>query len=240
MSDITEKASSFADDLGAAARRNPISAVLIGIGIASLFASGKSAGRVGDVLRNAVLERVPRGAKEALDTKVGIGASSGGLRDAASSTFDALGDKSADAVGQVAEYSRTLPDPGELIDTARDNLTELFRAQPLALGVIGLAIGAGIAVALPNTDVEDAYLGEASEAVRSKTAELAGHHVQNATTLASNVMEAAAEEARRQGLTSEEAKAAAGRVAGKVSRVAEAARKGRPSKPDDHSNLPQN
>jgi hypothetical protein len=241
MSDITEKASSFVDDLGAAARRNPISAVLIGIGIASLFASGKSARRIGDVLRNVGLERVPRGAKEALDTAaVGKGANSGALREAASSSFDALRARSEDAVSQVAEYSRTLPDPGELVDTARDNLMELFKAQPLALGVVGLAIGAGIAAALPNTDVEDTYLGEASETVRSKTAELAGHQVENATTLASNVMEAAAEEARRQGLTMEDAKVAAGRVAVKVSRVAEAAHNGRPSKPVDHSNPHQN
>jgi hypothetical protein len=226
MSDITEKASGFVDDLGAAARRNPISAVLIGIGIASLFASAKSAARVGDVLRGAGLDRVPAAAKDTLDTvKVGIGSRSEALRDAANSSFDTLREKSADAIGQVTEYSRTMPDPGELVDTARDNLTELFRAQPLALGVIGLAIGAGIAAALPNTDVENTYLGEASDTVRTKTAELAGHQVENATKLAGNVIDAAAEEARRQGLTLEDAKAAAGHVAGKVSRVAEAARR---------------
>jgi hypothetical protein len=213
MNDMTEKATGFVDDLGAAARRNPISAVLIGIGMASLFASGKFAGRVGDVLRSAGLDRVP------------AAANSEALRDAANTSFDALREKSADAVGQLTEFSRTMPDPGELVDTARDNLTELFRAQPLALGVIGLAIGAGIAAALPNTDVEDSYLGEASDTVRSKTAELAGHQVDNATKLASNVFDAAAEEARRQGLTLEDAKAAAGSVAGKVSRVAEAARR---------------
>jgi hypothetical protein len=226
MNDITEKTSGFVDDLGAAARRNPISAVLIGIGIASLFASGKSATRVGDVLRSAGLDRVPAAAKDTLDTvKVGISSRSEALRDAATSSFDALREKSADAVDQVAEYSRTMPDPADVIVTARDNLTELFRAQPLALGVIGLAIGAGIAAALPNTDVENAYLGEASDTVKTKTAELAGHQVENATKLAGNVIDAAAEEASRQGLTLAGAKAAAGHVAGKVSRVAEAARR---------------
>jgi hypothetical protein len=227
MNDVTEKASGFIDDLGDAARRNPISALLIGIGIASLFASGKSVARVGDVLRSAGLDRVPAAAKDTLDTvKLRIGSGSEAVRDAANSSLDALREKGADTVGQVTEYSRTMLDPSELLDTARDNLTELFRAQPLALGVIGLAIGAGVAAALPDTDVEDTYLGEASNTVRNKTAEFAGHQVDNATKLASNVIDAAAEEARRQGLTLEDAKTAAANVAGRVSRVAEAARRG--------------
>jgi nucleoside recognition membrane protein YjiH len=119
-----------------------------------------------------------------------------------------------------------MPDPGEIIGTARDNLTELFKTQPLALGVIGLAIGAGIAAAMPNTEVEDTYLGQASETVRSKTAELAGQQVGTATTLATKVIDAASEEARKQGLTLEGARTAAGEVNGKVSRVVDAARKG--------------
>lgn len=64
------------------------------------------------------------------------------------------------SIARIAEYGRAMPDPGAVFDTARDSLTELFRARPLALGALGLAIGAGIAAALPKTDIEDAYLGE--------------------------------------------------------------------------------
>ena len=107
--------------------------------------------------------------------------------------------------------------------TRRDNLTALFKAQPLALGAIGLAIGAGIAAALPGTEVENTYLGEVSEAVRSKTTEIAGHQVDKATTLAAQVIDVAAEEARKQGLTTEGVKAAAGDLAERVRRVVGAA-----------------
>ena len=47
MTDVTEKGSDFIKDLGDAARRNPISAALIGMGLVWLFAGGKSAARSG-------------------------------------------------------------------------------------------------------------------------------------------------------------------------------------------------
>jgi hypothetical protein len=40
MTDVTEKGSDFIKDLGDAARRNPISAALIGMGLVWLFAGG--------------------------------------------------------------------------------------------------------------------------------------------------------------------------------------------------------
>jgi hypothetical protein len=47
-----------------------------------------------------------------------------------------------------------------------------FKAQPLALGAIGLAIGARIAAALPRTEMEADYLGETSDTVKAKATPL--------------------------------------------------------------------
>ena len=107
----------------------------------------------------------------------------------------------------------------------RGNLTDLFKAQPLALGAIGLAIGAGIAAALPNTDIEKSYLGETSETLKSKAAEIAGQQIDKAATVATTVAETVADEARRQGLTIDSAKAAMDDLSGKVGRVVDAAGK---------------
>jgi hypothetical protein len=128
--------------------------------------------------------------------------------------------------------SLTMSNPADVFETARNNLTELFKAQPLALGAIGLAIGAGLAAAISNTEVENAYLGEASETLRSKTAEIAGQQVDKAATIATHVIEAAAEEARDQGLTTEGAKAVAGDLANRVGRVVDAARTGAAERAD--------
>jgi hypothetical protein len=113
-----------------------------------------------------------------------------------------------------------------MFDTVRSNLSELFEAQPLALGAIGLAIGAGIAAALPPSEVEAAYLGETSDTVKAKAAEFAAEQTARATMVAQDVMGAVTDEARKQGLTVEGAKSAAGDISAKVGRVVDAAGKG--------------
>jgi hypothetical protein len=225
MSDAADKTSSFIDSLGEAAQRNPLSAALIGMGVLWLVA-GKSTGRVADLLQSTGLDRIPDTVRDTFSSvQSDLGDRTAAARDAVGSSFNAVRDKSEDAISQAAEFAQGIPSSGAL-GTARDNLAALFKAQPLALGAIGLAIGAGIAAALPATEVENAYLGEASETVRSKSAEIAGQQVDRATTLATQVIDVATEEARKQGLTTEGVKAAAGDLASKVGRVVEAARAG--------------
>ena len=142
-----------------------------------------------------------------------------------------FGAEQTDTLGRYAkslpEYARSIPDyaraipesGGEMMHTLRSNLAELFKAQPLALGAIGLAIGAGIAAALPPTKAESEYLGETSEAVQEKAKRFAGE----AKEVAEDAFNAAAEEARRQRLTLEGAKSAADEVSQRASRVAGAA-----------------
>jgi len=222
MSDTTEKATDFLKDLGDAARRNPVSTALIGMGLLWLFTGGKPVGRAGDLFRSAGLNRLPDTATEALGnvgSRLGAGAES--VRDIANST---VREGAGSTLDQASDFAKSMRE-GDAFQAARENLTELFRAQPLALGAIGLAIGAGIAAALPGTDVENSYLGEVSETVKSKTAELAGQQVDKAATLANDAMDAGAEEARRQGLTIDGARAAVADVTDRAGRVVDAAKK---------------
>jgi hypothetical protein len=204
MSDTTEKATDFLKDLGDAARRNPVSTALIGMGLLWLFTGGKPVGRAGDLFRSAGLNRLPDTATEALGnvgSRLGAGAES--VRDIANST---VREGAGSTLDQASDFAQSMRE-GDAFQAARENLTELFRAQPLALGAIGLAIGAGIAAALPGTDVENSYLGEVSE------------------TLANDAMDAGAEEARRQGLTIDGARAAVADVTDRAGRVVDAAKK---------------
>jgi hypothetical protein len=198
MNDKTEGGSSFVQDLRDAAARNPVSAALIGMGILWMLTGAKSPAGAGNAFRSAGLDRIP----DALDNvRTGLKESAGSVMDAAASTLGAVRERSASTLDNVAEYGRAMPYPGAVFDHARDSLSELFRAQPLALGAIGLAIGAGIASALPKTDVEDAYLGEVSQTVKTQAAEIAGQQVEKTAALASDIVEAASAEARKQGLT---------------------------------------
>jgi hypothetical protein len=218
MNHRTESGSSFVEDLRDAAARNPVSAALIGMGVLWMLTGAKSPAGAGNAFRRA---------GEALDNvRSGLKESTGSATDVAASTLNAVRERGATTLDNVADYGRGMPEPGAVFDTARDGLSELFRAQPLALGAIGLAIGAGIAAALPKTGVEDAYLGEVSQTVKKQAAEIAGQQVNKATALASDVVEAASAEARKQGLTPDGAKAAVDDITERVGRVVDSAKNG--------------
>ncbi len=227
MSEISEKTSGFVKELGEAARRNPLSAALIGVGVLWLLSDGKSRRRAGDVLRSTGLDSIPETAKDAFaNIRSGVDAGAGAVRDAAGPSLRVMREKRAQAVDQVTDFATSISESGHVFETVRDNLSELFKSQPLALGAVGLAIGAGIAAAFPTTDAEDAYMGEVSDTVRSKTAEIAGQQIDKATTIATDVIDAATDEARKQGLTPKGASAAVVDIAERMGRVVDAARAG--------------
>jgi hypothetical protein len=222
MNDKAGNVVSFASDLRDAAARNPVSAALIGMGVLWMLTGGRSAETAGNAFRRA-RERIP----DALDNvRAGLQESGGSIRDAATSKLDDVFESGAAARDKIGEYRHAIPDAGAAFITARDNLTELFRAQPLALGAIGLAIGAGIAAALPKSDLEDGFLGEASEAVKAQASEIVGQQAEKVTTRANDVIDAAAAEARKQGLTLDDAKAVTNDISGRVGRVLDAVKNG--------------
>jgi hypothetical protein len=234
MSDISEKTTDFVRDLSDAARQNPIAATLIGMGVVWLFAGGRTVERAGDFVRGAGFEHLPEAADRTWDVarsglKSGANSIGEGLasardtvQDSAAAAFESAGRFGREQANVVSDYARSIPGAGaELLDTARSNLAELFRAQPLALGAIGLAIGAGIAAALPPSEVESAYLGETSDTIKAKVTEFASEQTDRAAKVAKDVMGAVTEEARKQGLTVEDAKSAVGEISAKVGRVVE-------------------
>jgi hypothetical protein len=233
MSDISAKTSDFVRDLGAAARQNPLSAALIGMGVLWLFTGGRTAQRAAEFVRRSGFDR---NAFETARSTVKSGTDAIGER--VTSAQDALRDGSAGALDSAtrfgrayadtaSEYISAIPEAGaEMFDTVRSNLSEVFRAQPLALGAIGIAIGAGIAAAFPPSEMEAAYLGETSDTVKAKAGEFAAEQTAQATAVAGAVAGAIGDEARRQGLTVEDAKSAASDISAKVGRVVDAAGKG--------------
>jgi hypothetical protein len=239
MSDISEKGSDFFRDLGNAARKNPLSAALIGLGVFWLFTGSRPVKRAADFVRRTGFDRIPDAAGNAYEAaRSTFRSGAGSIGEHVTSAKDALRDDSADALDSAttrfgrdysdaaSDYARSIPGAGaEMFDTARSNLTELIRTQPLALGAIGLAIGAGIAAALPSSEVEVAYLGDTSETVKAKAAEFATEQTAHATTLSEGVMGAVTEEARKEGLAVEGAKSAVGDISAKVGRVVDAAGK---------------
>lgn len=71
----------------------------------------------------------------------------------------------------------------------RNNMQDLFERHPVALGVAGLALGAGIAASLPLSARERDTLGKANEALRSKLGEAAEQARHMASAVADEVQQ---------------------------------------------------
>jgi hypothetical protein len=238
MTEVLERGSSFVRDLGEAARENPVSAVLIGIGALWLFGGGALAIARSTADRRPDDDWMPspaggpaRTRDAAMDSSARLGANTTSaterLKTNASAALENASRFGREQVSTVSQYARSIPDSGaEMVGTFRSGLTDLFEAQPLALGAIGLAIGAGIAAAMPVTKTESEYLGEVSDTFKEKAKRFADEQSTRAAEVADQAFKAAAEEAQRQGLTVEAAKAAADDISKKVGRVADAAGKG--------------
>jgi hypothetical protein len=230
MSDNSERLGGFVRDLGDAARSNPVSAALIGMGTVWLLTSQSRRGE--ELIRRTGMHRLPDVARDAWEgARSNLRSGAENVRDAA----DTVRERGGEVVDQVtqagkrlsraaADYTEEWPDrPGSLLDDVRGNLSDLFRSQPLAIGAVGLAIGAAIAASFPVTETETEYLGETSDFVKDKASEIAGEQVQRATEVGKKVAEAVADEARQQGLTGDGLKAAATDLSNKAGRVAGAA-----------------
>jgi hypothetical protein len=120
--------------------------------------------------------------------------------------------RSQRSTGSSMDY----PDVGRRV---QDTLSDLFARQPLLLGAVGLAIGAGIAASMPASETEDRVMGDTADTVKDRAGELWRETKQRAVDTASRGME----EARKQGLAPEAAGNAARNIASKVMGVADKA-----------------
>lgn len=127
--------------------------------------------------------------------------------DAAADMSAAVGDRVRQAAASGREYGAAI----------QSRLSENLERQPLLLGAIGLAIGAGVAASFATTAVEREWIGDSAAAARDKAGEAVADH-------ARHVMSTVREEAERQNLTPEAMKETAATMAGKARNVAEAAR----------------
>ena len=240
MTGGSERAGGFIRELSEAAQRNPVSAALIGMGAIWLFAGRSRHGE--ELMRRSGINRLPDAARDAWE-----GASSNlrsGVRsigEAASETTDTLrrqGDRVVEKLSDsgekiartAAEYAEELPNQASgLLDDVSGRMTDLFKSQPLAIGAIGLAIGAAVAASLPRTETEQDYFGESSEFIKQKAAQFAGEQAERAGEVGQRAVEALADEAERQGLTPDGLKSAATELSEKARRIAQAATASRPS-----------
>jgi hypothetical protein len=237
----------FVSGLQDAIRQNPVSAALIGMGVLWMFTGGAKITAAAALLAPAA-RATATGIGGGLQASANAaGAAGEGLRGAASRAADSVRETVADVAATVGNTASQAYDSArgamtdgasEIKDDFRDgtraatgmagtlqgNLKDTFERQPLLLGAIGLALGAGMAAAVPPTQLETEYAGDAAEKVTAQVKEFATAQVDRVSAAAERTLEAVKDEAAAQGLTPQDAKDAAVAVGEKLKTVAKAAR----------------
>lgn len=235
--------SNFVNDLQDAIRQNPVSAALVGMGVLWMFTGGNRISAAA-ALFPAAAKSIAGNAAEGLARSADAAASAGnqvrsaseriveGVRDTATQAVSAVGDAASGtfdtvkgAVPDIKRAARTQAETGGVGGVLQNNLKETFERQPLLLGAIGLAIGAGMAAAVPPTELERDFAGDTAAKVTADAKEFAGTQVDKAKAVANRTLEAVKDEIEAQGLTADAAKEGAAAIGGKLKSVARAARR---------------
>jgi hypothetical protein len=238
----------FFSGLQDAVRQNPVSAALVGMGIVWMFAGGNRITAAASLLSpaaRAAAAGVGVGLQNSADA---VGAVTESARAVGSRVVDGVVDAVSGASASVSETASQAydsvkgmvsePNPKtNALPTVRagtaagmagglhNNLKETFERQPLLLGAIGFAVGAGMAAGLPPTKIETEFAGDTADRVTAQVKDFASEQVDRVTETAKRTVDAVKEEAVVQGLTPQAAKVGAAAIGEKVKTVAEAARR---------------
>ena len=190
-------ANEFVQNLGGAAKQNPMPVALVGIGLAWLMALGRHPAQ--------------NYGYESSTSSSGIRDKASGMMqsasDALSSTKDRLSGSMGSARGTVSQTMGSMRDSaGHVTDTARQQwerarggVDYLVHEQPLALGAIGLAIGAILGAAAPRTRMEEQMVGDTARNLTDKAKEMGSQQLEKAKEVTKEVAEKTMGQPRPQG-----------------------------------------
>jgi hypothetical protein len=195
----------FVQNLGTQAKNNPMPIALVGIGLAWLMASGKNPPARYSYESTSYGPSVGERASELGNKASGMASSA---KDRISGTTQAVGDRmrqareSLTSTGQSARQrvSDLSDSARQQMDRARSGMDYMMREQPLALGAIGLAIGAIVAAMAPRTRKEDELMGDTRDRMLDQAKEAGKEKLEQAKEVANTAVGAATKEAESRGL----------------------------------------
>lgn len=174
-------ANEFVHNLGGAAKNNPLPVTLVGIGLAWLMALGRQPAQHEGYGAYGSGSSGPGIREKASGAMHGVSERMSSMRESASGSMGSMKERA----GHVSESAK------QQWQRARGGIDSLINEQPLALGAIGLAIGAIMGGIAPRTRKEEEMMGEASRNLMEKTKEAAAPHLEKAKETAQQAAQTA-------------------------------------------------
>jgi len=201
-------ANEYLHSLGNSVKQNPVPLALVGVCLGWMMMSGRNNGgashgagmqSAGSRLRRATddawsgarerarqarttLSDAAQTARERFDqTRQSVSSTAQSARE----RFDDARQSVSSAVSSTAQtaraaLSRSADVAQRQFERARGGYEWMLREQPLALGAIGVAIGALLAAAAPRTEAEDEWMGEASDRLAERAKEAGREQMERA------------------------------------------------------------
>ena len=197
-------ANEYLHNLGNSVKQNPVPLALVGVCLGWMMMSSRNNGGAsygGDVqstgssLRRATddawsgtRERARQARTTLSDAAQTARERFDQTRQSVSSTAQSARERLDDARQSVSSTAQTARDAlsrsadvaQRQFKRARGGYEWMLREQPLALGVIGVAIGALLAAAAPRTEAEDEWMGEASDRLAERAKEAGREQMERA------------------------------------------------------------
>ena len=165
-------AAEFVQNLGGTAKHNPLPIALTAIGIGWLMALGREPAQpnYGSTSTSGLRDGMSSMRDKASGAMYSASDSLSSAKDRVSGSMSSMRERA----GQVTESARYQ------WDRARGGVDYMLREQPLALGAIGLAVGAMLAAMAPRTQKEEELMGEASRNLMEKAKETGSQQLEKA------------------------------------------------------------
>jgi ElaB/YqjD/DUF883 family membrane-anchored ribosome-binding protein len=169
-------ANEFVQNLGGQVKHNPLPVSLVGIGLAWLMAASKRQPDYGS--RSGTASYGARLGERTGEMKDKLAQAAQSMRERASATTQSA----KETLGAFGSSARSQ------MDRAKSSADYMMREQPLALGAIGVAVGAFLAAMAPRTRQEDELMGEARDRLVDKAQETGKEKLDQAKQAANAAM----------------------------------------------------
>jgi hypothetical protein len=191
---MTQSTDTFIKSLDRSIRENPVQAGLIGLGVLWMFA-----GRLPlSALRDGAVKGMQATSEVGAVVVGKVGEGVIGASSALSAASDSVDSSAKGVVQHTVSASNRAAEKTMLISgDASRQIAAVFESQPLVLGLVGLAIGAGVAATIPNTDSENQLFGQHADSLKTTLAEAVSSQKEQLITS----LEAMADEADTQSIS---------------------------------------